>query len=113
MAPAARSATAISLMVASARSGRCCGRICASHLSEGVRRLVKKASKAEHSRKAIVDDEDRTFEHSPLSGSSSRDGKTVDVKIYRFAGTRDPSQLVMVNLLSGCPTAWLNPSRRI
>lgn len=31
-------------------------------------------------------DEDHGFEHSPLSGSSSRDSETVDVEIYRYAG---------------------------
>ena len=51
-------------------------------------------------------DDDRDFEHSPLSGSFSRDGESVDVEIYRYAGTRDPWQLVVVDLSSGRPTAW-------
>ena len=51
-------------------------------------------------------DDDRDFEHSPLSGSFSRDGETVDVEIYRYAGTQDPWQLVVVDLSSGRPTAW-------
>ena len=51
-------------------------------------------------------DEDRDFEHSPLSGSFSRDGEKVDVEIYRYAGTQDPWQLVVVDLSSGRPTAW-------
>ena len=35
-------------------------------------------------------DEDREFEHSGMSGSFTRGGETVDVEIYRFAGTQDP-----------------------
>jgi hypothetical protein len=53
-----------------------------------------------------VEDEDREFEHSPLSGSFSRDGETVDVEIYRYAGTQDPWQLVVIDLSSGGCTAW-------
>ena len=51
-------------------------------------------------------DDDRDFEHSPLSGTFSRDGEQVDVEIYRYAGTQDPWQLVVVDLSSGHPTAW-------
>lgn len=51
-------------------------------------------------------DDDRDFEHSPLSGSFSRDGETVDVEIYRYAGTQDPWQLVVIDLSSGGCTAW-------
>ena len=51
-------------------------------------------------------DEDRDFEHSPLSGSFSQDGVTVDVEIYRYAGTQDPWQLVVIDLSSGGCTAW-------
>jgi len=46
-------------------------------------------------------DEDRDFEHSVLSGSFTRDGETVDVEIYRFAGTQDPWQLAVVHMSSG------------
>lgn len=53
-----------------------------------------------------MDLEDRDFEHSPLSGTFSRDGDEVDVEIYRYAGTRDPWRLVVVDLSSGRPTAW-------
>jgi hypothetical protein len=53
-----------------------------------------------------MQDEDREFEHSPLSGSFSRDGETVDVEIYRYAGTQDPWQLVVIDLSSGGCTAW-------
>ncbi|KQS79949.1 hypothetical protein ASG32_24240 [Methylobacterium sp. Leaf361] len=53
-----------------------------------------------------MEDEDREFEHSPLSGSFSRDGEAVDVEIYRYAGTRDPWQLVVIDLSSGGCTAW-------
>lgn len=52
-----------------------------------------------------VGDEDREFEHSALSGSFTRDGETVDVEIYRFAGTQDPWQLVVVHMSSGT-TEW-------
>ncbi|SFF27707.1 hypothetical protein [Methylobacterium sp. 13MFTsu3.1M2] len=53
-----------------------------------------------------MDDEDRDFEHSELSGSFSRDGEIVDVEIYRYADTRDPWQLVVIDLSSGGCTAW-------
>jgi hypothetical protein len=33
-------------------------------------------------------EEDHDFEHSPLSGSFSRDSETVDVEIYCYAGTQ-------------------------
>jgi hypothetical protein len=55
---------------------------------------------------ATVEDEERDFEHSPLSGSFSRDGETVDVEIYRYAGTQDPWQLVVIHLSSGGCTGW-------
>ncbi|MCJ2115485.1 hypothetical protein MKK65_02540 [Methylobacterium sp. J-001] len=55
---------------------------------------------------AFVEDGDREFEHSPLSGSFTRDGETVDVEIYRFAGTQDPWQLAVVHMSSGS-TEWL------
>lgn len=51
-------------------------------------------------------DDDREFEHSPLSGSFSRDGETLDLEIYRYAGTEDPWQLVVIDLSSGGCTAW-------
>ena len=53
----------------------------------------------------VVDDEDRDFEHSTLSGPFTRDGETVDVEIYRFAGTQDPWQLAVVHMASGS-TEW-------
>ena len=53
-----------------------------------------------------MEDEDRDFEHSPLSGTFSHAGEQVDVEIYRYADTQDPWQLVVVDLSSGRPTAW-------
>lgn len=53
-----------------------------------------------------MDNDDRDFEHSPLSGTFSRDGESVDVEIYRYAGTQDPWQLVVVDLSSGGCFAW-------
>ena len=53
-----------------------------------------------------MNDEDREFEHSPLSGTFNRDGESVDVEIYRYAGTQDPWQLVVIGLSSGGCTAW-------
>ncbi|CAA2160528.1 hypothetical protein MBRA_05685 [Methylobacterium brachiatum] len=50
-------------------------------------------------------DEDRDFEHSALSGPFTHDGETVDVVIYRFAGTQDPWQLAVVHMASGS-TEW-------
>ena len=52
-----------------------------------------------------MNDEEREFEHSPLSGSFTRDGETVDVEIYRFADTQDPWQLAVVHISSGS-TEW-------
>ncbi|MDN3574852.1 hypothetical protein [Methylobacterium longum] len=56
----------------------------------------------------IVENEDRELEHSSLSGRFTRDGVTVDVKIYRFAGTDDPWQLEVVDQ-EGSSTAWDKP----
>jgi hypothetical protein len=53
-----------------------------------------------------MDDDDREFEHSPLSGTFSCDGEAVDVEIYRYAGTQDPWQLAVIDLSSGRCTAW-------
>lgn len=50
-------------------------------------------------------EDDRDFEHSPLSGEFMRDDVTVDVEIYRTAGTQDPWELAVVSLSSGC-TRW-------
>ncbi|MCJ2055945.1 hypothetical protein MKL09_05195 [Methylobacterium sp. J-048] len=55
-----------------------------------------------------MEDDDREFEHSPLSGSFTRDDIEVDVEIYRFAGTQDPWQLAVVHMSSGS-TEWLTP----
>lgn len=52
--------------------------------------------------------EDRELEHSPLSGRLTRDGVTVDLKIYRFAGTNDPWHLEVVDHEGGS-TAWNDP----
>lgn len=49
--------------------------------------------------------EDREIEYSPLSGRVTHDGVTVDVKIYRFAGTDDPWQLEVVDPEGGS-TVW-------
>ncbi|MEL6059511.1 hypothetical protein [Methylobacterium sp. DCY52] len=48
-----------------------------------------------------MNDDDRDFEHSPLSGTFSRDGESVDVEIYRYADTQDPWRLVVIDLNSG------------
>jgi hypothetical protein len=50
-------------------------------------------------------DEDREFEHSPLSGPFSRDGDTVEVEIYRRAGSQEPWRMEVVSLTGGC-TKW-------
>jgi hypothetical protein len=52
-----------------------------------------------------MDDEDCDFEHSPLSGSFTRDGVEVDVEIYRRFGTLDPWRLEVVHI-SGGATRW-------
>ena len=53
-----------------------------------------------------MDDEDRDFEHSPLSGSFTRNGESVDVEIFRYAGTKDPWHLAVIGLSSSGCTAW-------
>ncbi|MCJ2125860.1 hypothetical protein [Methylobacterium sp. J-077] len=52
-----------------------------------------------------MEDEDREFELSPLSGSFTREGETVDVEIYRTAGTQDPWELAVIHMSSGS-TEW-------
>jgi len=52
--------------------------------------------------------EDRELEHSPLSERLTRDGVTIDVKIYRFAGTEDAWQLEVVDH-EGSSTLWDDP----
>ncbi|MCJ2081211.1 hypothetical protein [Methylobacterium sp. J-090] len=48
---------------------------------------------------------DRDLEMSPLGGAISRDGLTVKVYIYRFAGTADTWTLEVVDR-EGCSTVW-------
>lgn len=50
-------------------------------------------------------DDDCDYEHSSLSGPFTCDNETVDVEIYRFAGTQDPWQLAVVHM-SGGSTEW-------
>lgn len=50
-------------------------------------------------------EDEREFEHSPLSGEFTRGNITVDVEIYRTAGTQDPWELAVVSLSGGC-TRW-------
>ena len=52
-----------------------------------------------------MNDDDREFEHSPLSGTVTRDGEEVDVEIYRSAGTQDPWELAVIHMSSGS-TKW-------
>lgn len=44
-------------------------------------------------------DEDREFEHSPLSGTFRHDGEAVDVEIYHYDGTQDPWRLKLFPLM--------------
>ena len=48
---------------------------------------------------------DRALEHSSLSGLFTRDGITVEVQIYRFAGTADSWALEVVDQEGGS-TVW-------
>ena len=48
---------------------------------------------------------DRELEESPLSCRVTRDGITVRVLIYRFAGTSDPWKLEVVDV-EGTSTVW-------
>ncbi|TXM65792.1 hypothetical protein [Methylobacterium sp. WL120] len=47
----------------------------------------------------------RAIEASPLSRSVTRDGITVDVRIYRFAGINDAWTLEVIDSMSG-QTVW-------
>ncbi|MCJ2092051.1 MULTISPECIES: hypothetical protein [unclassified Methylobacterium] len=49
--------------------------------------------------------ENRELEHSPLSGIVTRDGISVDVQIYRFAGPDEPWQLEVIDHEGGS-TVW-------
>lgn len=48
---------------------------------------------------------DRELEHSPLCGIFTREGITLEVQIYRFAGTADVWTLEVVNHQGGS-TVW-------
>ena len=52
-----------------------------------------------------MDDEDRDYEHSDLSGTFTRGDDEVEVEIYRFADTQDRWRLEVVSLGGGC-TQW-------
>jgi hypothetical protein len=41
---------------------------------------------------AVMNGDDRECEHSPPSGTFSRDGEAVDVATYRNAGMQDPGR---------------------
>jgi hypothetical protein len=57
-------------------------------------------------RAAAMNGDDHEYEHSPLSGTFSRDGESVSVEIYRYAGTQDPWRLGVIDLSSGGSTVW-------
>ena len=48
---------------------------------------------------------DRKIKSSPLSGSVTRDGITVNFRIYRFAGINDAWTLKIIDSVSG-QTVW-------
>lgn len=50
-------------------------------------------------------EDDCDFDHSQLSGQFKRNGITVEVEIYRIAGTNDPWRLEVVHEHGGC-TRW-------
>lgn len=52
--------------------------------------------------------DDRELEFSPLGGRVTREGTTVDVKIYRSAGTEEHWQLEVVDQ-EGVSTVWDDP----
>ena len=54
-----------------------------------------------------MENQDREIEYSPLSGRLTRDGVSVDVKIYRFAGSNDPWHLEVVDHRGGS-TVWVD-----
>ncbi len=49
--------------------------------------------------------EDEDFEHSSLSGPVSHDGETIDLEIYRRAGSQAPWRMEVVHIGGGC-TRW-------
>ena len=49
--------------------------------------------------------ENQEFEHSALSGPVSHGGETVDVEIYRRAGSQTPWRMDIVHMRGGC-TRW-------
>jgi hypothetical protein len=55
---------------------------------------------------------DRELEHSRLSGLFTREGVTVEVQIYRFAGTADAWSLEIVDQ-EGLTGRSSTPSRRM
>ncbi|WCS25635.1 hypothetical protein LOK46_01970 [Methylobacterium sp. NMS14P] len=50
-------------------------------------------------------EDEGNFDHSPMSGKFTRNGITVEVEIYRTAGTQDPWRLEVVDQNGGC-TRW-------
>jgi hypothetical protein len=56
-------------------------------------------------RRCAVAIPDRELEHSRLSGQFTREGVTVEVQIYRFAGTADAWSLEIVDQEGGS-TVW-------
>lgn len=54
---------------------------------------------------ASSQDDDCDYEHSSLSGPFTRNGETIDVEIYRFAGTQDPWRLEVFHMSHGT-TQW-------
>lgn len=53
-----------------------------------------------------MDDEDRNFKHSPLSGTFSREGEGVNVEIHRYVGTQDLWQLIVIGLPTAGASVW-------
>jgi len=63
-----------------------------------------KPARLDHRLKTAMDNDDCEFEHSPLSGSFTRDGETIEVEIFRLAGAQDRWHMEIVHF-SGC-TRW-------
>jgi hypothetical protein len=53
----------------------------------------------------MLDLDSYDLEHSSLSGPFTRDGVTVEIEIFRIAGTQDLWQLEVIDP-NGRPTAW-------
>ena len=59
---------------------------------------------------SVSPSEDEDFEHSTLSGPVSHDGETIDLEIYRRAGSQAPWRMEVVHIGGGSRDGpWSSP----